>query len=70
MRIEVRDGLPSVTVTLLYRGQQLDLANVLLDTGAAGTLFAADQVLAVGLQYEVDDLVQRIRGLGVRSSSS
>jgi len=64
MRIQVRDGLPSVTVTLLYRGQQLDLANVLLDTGSAGTLFAADQVLAVGLQYEADDLVQRIRGVG------
>jgi hypothetical protein len=64
MRIQVRDGLPYVPVTLLYRGQQLDLANVLLDTGSAGTLFAADQVLAVGLQYEADDLVQRIRGVG------
>ncbi len=64
MRIQGRDGLPYVTVTLLYRGQQLDLANVLLDTGSAGTLFAADQVLAVGLQYEADDLVQRIRGVG------
>ena len=60
----MRDGLPYATVTLLYGGQQLDLANVLLDTGSAGTLFAADQVLAVGLQYEADDSVQRIRGIG------
>jgi hypothetical protein len=30
--MQVRDGLPYVTVTLLYGGQQLDLANVLLDT--------------------------------------
>ena len=64
IRIQVRDGLPYVTVTLHYRGQQMDLANVLLDTGSAGTLFAADQVLAVGLQYEANDLVQRIRGVG------
>lgn len=64
MNIQVRDGLPYVTVTLLYRGQQLDLANMLLDTGSAGTLFAADQVLAVGLQYEADDPVQRIQGIG------
>ena len=42
MRIQVRDGLPYVTVTLQYRGQQMDLANVLLDTGSAGTLLAAD----------------------------
>jgi len=64
MNIQVRDGLPYVTVTLLYDSQQLDLANVLLDTGSAGTLFAADQLLAVGLQYEADDSVQRIRGIG------
>ena len=50
MNIQVREGLPYVTVTLLHGGQQLDLANVLLDTGSAGTLFAADQVLAIGLQ--------------------
>ena len=64
MNIQVRDGLPYVTVTLLYGGRQLELANVLLDTGSAGTLFAADQVVAVGLQYEADDPVQRIRGIG------
>jgi hypothetical protein len=64
MRIQVREGLPYVTVTLQYRGQQLDLTNVLLDTGSAGTLFAADQVLAVGLHYEAHDPVQRIRGVG------
>jgi hypothetical protein len=64
MNIQVRDGLPYITVTLLYGGRQLELANVLLDTGSAGTLFAADQVLAVGLQYEAYDPVQRIRGIG------
>jgi hypothetical protein len=64
MNIQVRDGLPYVTVTLLYGGRQLELANVLLDTGSTGTLFAADQVVAVGLQYEADDPVQRIRGIG------
>ena len=60
----MRDGLPYVTVTLLYGGRQLDLANVLSDTGSAGTLFAADQVVAAGLQYEADDPVQRIRVIG------
>src|SRR5215475_4873333 len=64
MNIQMRDGIPYVTVTLLYGGQQLDLTIALLDTGSAGTLFAADQVLAVGIQYEADDPVQRIRGIG------
>ena len=64
MRIQVWDGLPYVTVTLQYRGQQVDLANILLDTGSADIPFAADQVLAVGLQYEANDSVHRIRGVG------
>jgi len=64
MNLQVQDGLPCITVILLYGSQQLDLANVLLDTGAAGTLFAADQVLAVGLQYDAADPGQRIRGIG------
>src|SRR5438128_12563973 len=50
-----------VTVTLLYGDQQLDLAHVLSDTGSAGTLFAADEVLAIGLHYEADDSVPYIR---------
>jgi len=31
MNFQVRDGLPYVTVTLLYGGRQLELANVLWD---------------------------------------
>jgi hypothetical protein len=56
MNIQVRDGLPYVTVTLLYGGRQLELANVLLDTGSAGTLLAAD---ADAAQWD-----ERIEGAG------
>ena len=64
MSIRVQDGLPYVTVTLWYQGRSLALPNVLVDTGSAGTVFAADAVLAVGLQYEAHDEVYRIRGVG------
>ena len=64
MTIRIQDGLPYVTVALQYRGQQLQLSNVLLDTGSAGTVFAADTVLALGLHYEANDPVHRIRGVG------
>jgi hypothetical protein len=41
MNIQVREGLPYVTVTLLHGGQQLDLANVPLERLAfAGTVLA------------------------------
>jgi hypothetical protein len=64
MTIRIQDGLPYVTITLQYRGQQLPLTNVLLDTGSAGTVFAADRVLALGLYYEANDPVHRIHGVG------
>ena len=64
MTIRVQDGLPYVATTLWYRSQQLELPKVLLDTGSAGTLFSADSVLSIGLQYEADDTIRRIRGVG------
>lgn len=64
MKIRLRDGLPYVTASLAYQGQQLSFRNVLLDTGSAGAIFSTDRVLAIGLTYEPDDRVQRIRGVG------
>jgi len=64
MKIRLQDGLPFVTVTLGHRGQQLLFDNVLLDTGSAGTIFSADKVASMGVQYEPEDMVHRIRGVG------
>ena len=64
MNIRVRDGLPYVAATLMYRGRQLELENVLLDTGSAGTIFSTDKLLSIGLGYDADDMVRRIRGVG------
>jgi hypothetical protein len=38
MNIEVKHGLPFVAVTIRYRGSELLLERVLLDTGSAGTI--------------------------------
>lgn len=64
MRIALRHGLPFVSVTVGYRDRQLQLDDVLLDTGSAGTVFSADRLLAIDLLYEADDAVHRIRGVG------
>lgn len=64
MKIRLHDGLPYVRLSLFYRNHQLELTNVLLDTGSAGTILAADRVLDIGLQYEANDPVHRIRGVG------
>jgi len=64
MKIRLQDGLPYVMVSITHHGQQLALEDVLLDTGSVGTIFPTDKVLAIGLQYEADDIVHRIRGVG------
>jgi len=64
MKIRIREGLPYVTISLTYRGQQITLENILLDTGSAGTVFSADMVLDIGLQLEPNDAIHRIRGVG------
>ncbi len=64
MKIHLRDGLPLVSVALKYRHQQVALDDVLLDTGSASSVFSADRLLAIGLIYEPEDTVHRIRGVG------
>lgn len=64
MKIRLQNGLPYVAVEVFYRGRYLELDNVLLDTGSAGTVFSIDKLLDVGLEYAADDAVRRIRGVG------
>lgn len=64
MKIRVQDGLPYIAATITHKGQTLTLENVLIDTGSAGTIFSADKVVEVGLEYGADDVVHRIRGAG------
>jgi hypothetical protein len=64
MKIEIRKGLPYVIVSIVYRGREIVLENVLLDTGSAGSLFSADKMLDIGLYIEPYDTMRRIRGVG------
>ncbi len=63
MKIRVHESLPYITVSLVFRGQHLEFQNILLDTGSAGSVFSADKVEVIGLQYEPDDAIYRIRGV-------
>lgn len=64
MKIRIKNGLPYVSATLAAGGQRVTLKNVLLDTGSAGTIFSTDKIAGIGLTYEPDDFVHRIRGVG------
>ena len=64
MNIRFRDGLPFISAILEYQRQELILENVLLDTGSAGTLVSVDRVMEIGMQYEPNDQIHRIFGVG------
>jgi hypothetical protein len=53
--IRLHNGLPFVTVSLLYEGHGISMDSVISDTGSAGTVFAADKVLSLGLRFEAQD---------------
>ena len=44
MRLTLRDNLPFAQVTVKHRGAELTISDVLIDTGSATTILAADQV--------------------------
>jgi len=62
--IRIREGLPQVSMSLLYRDRRLDVENVLLDTGSASTIFSANRLLDIDLRCDPTDILNRIRGVG------
>lgn len=64
MRIRIEVGLPFVSVTLTHGERDLELDRVLLDTGSARCVFAVDRLQIIDVQYEPQDAVHRIRGVG------
>ncbi len=64
MKLRLAGRLPYVTATLRFAGRQLTLDQVLLDTGSAGSVFAADAVDTVGIEPEGADVIRRITGVG------
>ncbi|WP_239713751.1 retropepsin-like aspartic protease [Paenibacillus sp. 19GGS1-52] len=51
-------------MTVVFRGRELKLEKVLLDTGSASTLLNADIVQEIGMVLEGNDIVDMIRGVG------
>lgn len=64
MRLTLKYSLPFVTVTLTYRQAEIEVSHVLVDTGSARTVFAADVVAQVGLIPEPEDTLLIVRGVG------
>ena len=64
MRLTLKDDLPFVRVTIVFRGIELTIPDVLVDTGSATTILSADQLLQIGIVPEPSDTLYTIRSVG------
>lgn len=68
MKIQMQDGLPVVSFTLNYKGNRMQLTNVLLDTGCSTTIFDTDEVEKLGLLIDRENgRPRRMYGVGGES---
>lgn len=64
MQLQLKDNLPFTEVTINHHNHVLKIENVLVDTGSASTIFAADIVAAIQISPAPEDILHTIRGVG------
>jgi predicted aspartyl protease len=64
VQLTFRHELAFVTATLTYSGVSIEIANVLVDTGAASTIINADLAADAGVFVSPTDTLRRLRGVG------
>jgi len=62
--ISIGYGLPFVSVTIEANGTQIQLDNVLLDTGSAATVFKTTDLEQLGVYLEPTDSIHFMTGIG------
>jgi predicted aspartyl protease len=64
MRLQLRDNLPFVSITVNHQGKKIKINNVLVDTGSGGTILAADVLSKINVVPQADDTLHTIFGVG------
>jgi predicted aspartyl protease len=64
MQLLLKYDLPFVVVAVEYKGRTVDIPDVLVDTGSASTILAADSLIGIGIEPAADDVLHTIRGVG------
>ncbi len=64
VKLNLKYGLPFCTIKISYKGKNMLIDNVLLDTGSGGSVFKMDIVEEIGVTIEDDDVIETISGVG------
>jgi hypothetical protein len=64
MKIEFRDGLLFTSLEIKYKGRSKIIDNIVIDTGAAGSIISPDAVDDIGIYAEIGDRLIEYYGIG------
>ena len=64
VRLQLRDNLPFLPITVIHKNKKIRIPKVLIDTGSGGTILAADALSKIGIVPEPDDTLHTIFGVG------
>ncbi|MFN2235967.1 MAG: retropepsin-like aspartic protease, partial [Anaerolineales bacterium] len=64
VQLQLKDNLPFITLVIGYQGKTAIISDVLVDTGSASTILAADSLIRVGIEPSPEDTLHTIRGVG------
>src|SRR5512147_3058237 len=63
VRLQLKDNLPFVAITVTHQGKTTKIKNVLVDTGSGGTILSADTLAHIGIVPQPDDALHTIFGV-------
>ena len=64
MRLTLREDLIVVSVTVAYQGREVEVPDMVVDTGSATTMLSSDAVAQIGIVPELHDVLHVVRGVG------
>jgi predicted aspartyl protease len=64
MKFELKYGIPFISAIFKHGNKEIILENVVIDTGSGGTILPTEIAFELGLEAELEDSLQRIRGVG------
>ena len=64
MQLTLRDDLILIPMTVVYQGREIQVPDVVVDTGSATTMLSTDTVAHIGIAPEPQDILHVVRGVG------
>ena len=70
MRLDYKDGLLFASIEITYKGKSKIIENVVIDTGAFGSIISPDAVEDIGIYAEMNDRIMEYYGVGGSTHSA